>query len=122
MKLGKLTSLFLLTVLLTACTAEQTGPPAYVEPEETSAVRISPEESDLPDTSDYQIPRRRVMIIRKEAEEESTDEIEDHDPPQTTEVEPDELPQEQESSPADSSQNHNPEVSPHVHAYSEKRE
>ena len=117
MKFGKLTELLLLTVLLTACTAEQTGPPAYVEPEETTAVRISPEKSDSPDVSDYQIPRKKGMVIREEAEEESPDEIEDHDPPQMIAVEPDAMPQEQKSSPADSSQNHNPEVSPHVHAY-----
>ena len=52
MKFGKLTGLLLLTVLLAACTAEQTGPPAYVEPEETTAVCILPEESDSPDVSD----------------------------------------------------------------------
>ena len=52
MKFGKLTGLLLLTVLLTACTAEQTGPPAYAEPEETTAVCISLEESDPPDTED----------------------------------------------------------------------
>lgn len=117
MKIGKLTRLLLLTVLLTACTAERAEPPAYAEPEETTAVRISPEESDPPDVSDYQIPRRKEMVIRKEAEEESPDEIEDHDPPQTITAEPDALPQEQESSPADSSQNVDPEISPHVHAY-----
>ena len=65
MKFGKLTGLLLLTVLLTACTTEQTGPPAYVEPEETTAVRISQEESDLPEVSDYQIPQRKVMVIRE---------------------------------------------------------
>ena len=117
MKLGNLTSLFLLTVLLTACTAEQPGPSAYAEPEETTAVRISPEESDPPDVSDYQIPRRKVMIIRKEAEEGSPDKIEDHDPSQTITAEPDALPQKQESSPADSSQNSDSEASSHVHAY-----
>ena len=41
MKFGKLTGLLLLIVLLTACTAEQTGPPAYVEPEETTAVHLA---------------------------------------------------------------------------------
>ncbi len=117
MKFGKLTGLLLLTVLLTACTAEQTGPPAYVEPEETTAVRISPEKSDSPDVSDYQIPRKKGMVIREEAEEESPDEIEDHDPPQMIAAEPDALPQEQESSPADSNQNADSEVFSHVHAY-----
>ena len=117
MKNGKLTGLLLLTVLFTACTAERAEPPAYAEPEETTAVRISPEESDPPDVSDYQIPRRRVMIIPKEAEEEYPDEIEDHDPPQMIAAEPDALPQEQESSPADSNQNVDSEASSHVHAY-----
>ena len=117
MKFGKLAGLLPLTVLLTACTAEQTGPPAYVEPEETTVVCISPEESDSPDVSDYQNPRKKGMVIREEAEEESPDEIEDHDPPQMIAAEPDALPWEQESSTADSSQNVDPEVSPHVHVY-----
>ena len=118
MKFGKLAGLLPLTVLLTACTAEQTGLPAYVEPEETTAVCISPEESDSPDVSDYQILRKKGMVIREEAEEESPDEIEDHDPPQMMAAEPDAMPQEQESSPADSSQNVDSEASSHVHAYS----
>lgn len=75
MKFGKLTGLLLLAVLLTACTAERAEPPSYAEPEETTAVRISPEESDPPEVSDYQIPRRKEMVIRKEAEEESPDEV-----------------------------------------------
>lgn len=116
MKFGKLTGLLLLTVLLTACTAERAEPPAYAEPEKTTAVRISPEESDPPEVSDYQIPRKK-MVIREEAEEESPDEVEDCEPPQMIVAEPDVLPQKQGSSPADSSQNVDPEISPHVHAY-----